>query len=93
MKKFISILLIFISLFSFSRTNKYAKLIENVSLDSLRNYEYKLAGGEFSGRQVNTSTGLLSSNYISNCFKNNGLNAVLENGKIQEVFVTKFLAV
>ncbi len=81
MKKFISILLIFISLFSFSRTNKYAKLIENVSLDSLRNYEYKLAGGEFSGRQVNTSTGLLSSNYISNCFKNNGLNAVLENGK------------
>jgi hypothetical protein len=81
MSKYISIFLLFISSVCFGQNKQYLKLIETVSLDSLRKYEYKLASAEFSGRRVNTSTGLLSSNYISNCFKNNGLKAIYENGK------------
>ena len=81
MSKYITIFLLFISSVCFGQNKRYLKLIETVSLDSLRKYEYKLASAEFSGRRVNTSTGLLSSNYISNCFKNNGLKAIYENGK------------
>ncbi|MEI6753886.1 MAG: M28 family peptidase [Paludibacter sp.] len=81
MSKYISIFLVFISSVCYGQNKQYLKLIEKVSLDSLRKYEYKLASGEFSGRLTNTSTGLLSSNYISNCFKNNGLKGAFENGK------------
>jgi Zn-dependent M28 family amino/carboxypeptidase len=58
----------------------YLKLLDKVSLDSLKKYEYRLASEEFCGREVNTKTGLLSSNYISDCFRSNGLKPILEKG-------------
>jgi Zn-dependent M28 family amino/carboxypeptidase len=81
MSKYVTIFLLFISSFSYGQNSQYLKLIGKVSLDSLKKHEYKLASSEFSGRLVNTSTGLLSSKYISNCFENNGLKAILDNGK------------
>ncbi len=55
-------------------------LVQKVSIDSLKRYEFTLASDEFGGRLTNSNVGLLTTNYISNRFKNSGLKAVLENG-------------
>lgn len=78
--RFIAVFLLAFSVFCFGKNSIPSHLLEKVSIDSLKKYEYKLASREFGGRLVNTGNGWMSSNYIMECFKNNGLIPVLAKG-------------
>ena len=76
MKKYIVVIfLISLSLISFCHNKQLVHLINNVSADSLKVYDYKLASNDFGGRLEFTKGDVLTSEFISGCFKNYGLIA------------------
>lgn len=76
MSKILSFFLIlFFCLSAYSQNKTYLSLISQVSEDSLRKYEYTLASELFGGRKTHTNKGLLTSEYISDKFRSNGLKA------------------
>ena len=80
----------FIFIFSLSvycQNKTYLSIINQVSEDSLRKYEFTIASELFGGRKTHTDKGLLTSNYIANCFRSNGLKAPFNQSYVQIISI------
>ena len=73
--KYCRILIFFFCFSAYSQNKTNLNLINRVSEDSLKKYEYTLASELFGGRKTHTNKGLLTSEYISDKFRSNGLKA------------------
>ena len=74
-RMFLSFVVFILCLSAYSQNKTYLSLINQVSEDSLRKYEYTLASELFGGRKTHTSNGILTSEYITNKFRSAGLKA------------------
>ena len=75
LKKMLCFFSLILTLSAHSQNKICLSLINRVSEDSLRKYEYTLASELFGGRRTHTDKGLLTSNYISTKFRSIGLKA------------------
>ena len=86
-KKILYFFILIFSLSAYSQNKTYLSIINQVSEDSLRKYEFTLASELFGGRKTHTDKGLLTSNYIANCFRSNGLKAPFGHSYAQIISV------